>query len=261
MHLSQNIQHNPWFLPLTINNQSSNLRLFTFHHAGGSASMFRPWAQDLTSSVDIIAIQLPGRETRFTESLLYDLKSVVNKLVENFSDYFDKPFIFFGHSVGSLISFEIVRELRRRKYPLPLHLIVSGTRAPHLPSRRKKIRSLPDSEFISELFSYNGIPSVLLEDKEILNLLVPIIRADFTISETYTYSDEPPLSCPITAFGGLNDPYLLQEELSSWKDHTNNEFKYTFFEGDHFFLTKESYSKVVYDLDLIILEETKKLIL
>ena len=249
---------NPWFFPLTVNNKSTKLRLFAFHHAGGNASMFRPWMQYLASSVDIIAVQLPGRGTRFVEPLLHDLKSVVNNLVENFSNYLDKPFIFFGHSVGALISFELVRALRKEKYPLPCHLIVSGTRAPHLPSRRKKIHNLSDSEFVSELVSYNGIPSGLLEDKELLSLLIPVIRADFTISETYTYSDSSPLSCPITAFGGMSDPYLSQKELSCWGAHTNNEFKYIFFKGDHFFLIKESYPEVTRVLNQIILREIEK---
>ncbi len=117
---------------------------------------------------------------------------------------------------------------------------------------------MPDPEFISKLSSYNGIPISLLENTDVLDLFIPMIRADFTISETYVYSDEPPLSCPITAFGGISDPYVFEEEISSWKSHTDNKFKYYLFKGDHFFLTKESYTEVVHTIDKIIFEEIEK---
>ena len=248
----------PWFFPLTPNTQSTKLRLFTFHYAGGSASIFRSWAQDLKSPVEIISIQLPGRETRFTETPFYDLKSLVEDLLKSFPIYFDKPFIFFGHSIGSFVSFEFARILRRKKYPLPQHLIVSGARAPHLPLRRKKLHNLPEEDFILELFSYNGIPSALLENRDILNLFIPMIRADFTVSETYHYIEEDSLQCPISAFGGAKDPHVSREEVSSWESYTNAAFNSCFFKGDHFFLLKDSYQEVVRTVDKIIFEELKK---
>lgn len=254
--LTENMQtFNPWFFPLTPNIQSAKLRLFTFHYAGGSASIFRPWVQDINSSIEIISIQLPGRETRFTETPFYDLKSLIEDLLKNFPIYFDKPFIFFGHSIGSFISFEFARILRRKKYPLPQHLIISGARAPHLPLRRKKLHNLPEKEFVSELFSYNGIPSALLEDKDILNLFIPMIRADFTVSETYHYIEEDSLKCPISAFGGTEDPYVSREEISSWQSHTTAAFNPYFFKGDHFFFTKDSYQEVVHTVGKIIFDE------
>lgn len=250
---------NPWFFPLTPNTQSTKLRLFTFHYAGGSASIFRPWAQDLKAPIEIISIQLPGRETRFIEPLFYDLRSIIESLLKSFPTYFDKPFIFFGHSIGSFISFEFARMLRRKKYSLPQHLIVSGARGPHLPLRRKKLHDLPEEDFISELFSYNGVPSALLENRDILSLFTPMIRADFTVSETYHYIEEDSLQCPISAFGGTKDPHVSREEISSWESYTSVAFNSYFFKGDHFFLLKESYQEVVGTVDKIIFEELKKI--
>ncbi|MBS0186126.1 MAG: thioesterase [Proteobacteria bacterium] len=249
----------PWFFPLTQNNRATNLRLFAFHYAGGSASVFRAWGQDLKSPIEIIGIQLPGREDRFTDPLFYNIEPLIIDLLKSFPIYFDKPFIFFGHSIGSFISFEFTRILRRKKYPLPQHLIVSGARAPHLPLRRKNLHNLSEKDFISELSSYNGIPPALLENKDILSLFTPMIRADFTVSETYYYSEEDPLQCPISTFEGSEDPYVLKEEASSWKSHTNAAFNLYFFKGDHFFLIKDSYQEVVKTIDKIIFDELKKL--
>lgn len=159
-----------------------------------------------------------------------------------------------------MISFEFTRALRRRGYPLPQHLIVSGAKAPHLPFRRKKIHHLPDDEFIKELIAYNGIPPTLLENKELLSLFAPTIKADFTVSETYTYLEEPSVSCPISAFGGLKDPYVLLEEVSSWQSQTSNTFRKYLFKGDHLFLTKESYLQTAKAVDEIICAEIDKIL-
>lgn len=230
------------------------MRLFCFHYAGGSASIFRRWKKDLTAPVELIGIQLPGRETRFTETPLSNLTLVIENLIKVFPAYFDKPFIFFGHSIGALISFELTRAFRMKKYPLPQHLIVSGTKAPHIPLQRKVINNLTEPEFISELYSYNGIHPILMENMELLSLFIPTIRADFSIAETYFYMDEPPLSCPISAFGGLEDPHVLIKDLAGWNSQTCNEFKKYLFKGDHFFLTKESYIEVTEVVDKILLQ-------
>jgi len=234
------------------------MRLFCFHYAGGSASVFRPWVKDLIAPVEIIGIQMPGRETRFTEMPFYDLRHVIEDLITHFPVYFDKPFIFFGHSVGARISFELTRALRKKGYPLPQHLIVSGANPPHLPLRRKRIHHLPDSEFISELSSYNGIPMILMENKELLSLFTPTLKADFSISETYAYLEEAALSCPISVFGGIEDPYVATEDLSGWQSQTCIEFEKYLFKGDHFFLTKESYLETTKAVDQIILSEIER---
>lgn len=210
-----------WFIPFKQEHNTS-MRLFCFHYGGGSASLFRGWAKDLPDFAELIAIQLPGRENRFNDPLLNDVSHVVDQLYINFDPYLDKPFVFFGHSIGSLIAFEFARALRKRKNLQPKHLIVSGSKAPHVPFRRKCIHALPDSQFIEELKKYNGIPDYIIDDKEFISLFMPTIRADFCISETYKYYSEPPLVCSITALGGLNDNTFNPEDLLEWKEQTSS---------------------------------------
>lgn len=247
---------NEWF---TIFQKVKNpcMRIFCFHYAGGSASFFRHWSQDLIPGVELVAIQLPGRENRFTEDLFYNLLDVANAISLNFKYYSDKPFVFFGHSVGALLSFEVARCLRRKIDIQPKHLMVSGTTPPHVRLRKKQSHKLSKELFVQELQKYNNIPSIILNDKELMDIFLPTIRADFCISETYNYINENPLNCPITALGGQNDNTFDKNLLIKWKEQTNNEFNYYFLEGDHFFVNV-SYLKLIKLINQILQNLIKK---
>jgi len=206
-----------------------------------------------------VAIQLPGRESRFSEPLLDNVLDIVNKLSVSFSDYLDKPYIFFGHSIGALTSFEFTRILRKKGMRQPQHLIISGAKAPQVPLKRRPIHHLPDLELIEKIREYNGIPSYILEDKELMAIFLPIIRADFCVSETYNYHSEPPLSCPITALGGLNDDTFDSQDLLKWHEQTSSLFEYELLSGDHFFI-KSSYQKVINIVNKILYKEITRFI-
>ena len=148
----------------------------------------------------------------------------------------DKPFVFFGHSMGALLSFEVARQLRRQCSPQPSHLFVSGRRAPQIPDNDPPTNALPESEFVAELRRLNGTPREVLEHEELLQFMLPILRADFEVNESYEYAPESPLSCPITACGGLNDTDVRREDLDAWRAQTNASFVLRMFPGDHFFL-------------------------
>jgi len=150
--------------------------------------------------------------------------------------YLEVPFAFFGHSMGALASFETARQLRREHALLPVHLLVSGCRAPQLPSPYPPLHALPDPEFLKELRLLNGIPRQALEYPELIELMLPTLRADFAVYDTYTYSTEPPLECPISAFGGLQDGKVSRDCLAAWRDQTSTSFSLQMFPGDHFFL-------------------------
>jgi medium-chain acyl-[acyl-carrier-protein] hydrolase len=161
---------------------------------------------------------------------------MVEGLARAIMPYLDLPFAFFGHSMGALISFELARRLRSERNLLPLQLSVSGCPAPNLPRKREPIHDLPEAEFIQELRRLNGTPSELLDDPELMQFIVPVIRADFELCETYQYSGEPPLACPISAFGGLEDDQAGQDELEAWREQTTSLFRIHLFPGDHFYL-------------------------
>jgi len=217
-------------------NPDAELRLFCFPYAGASAAIYRGWHQKLPAAVEVRAVELPGRGTRLREKPFLGLLPLVEHLGEALEPYLDRPFVFFGHSMGALIAFELSRLLRREGRTLPVHLFVSGHRAPHLPSKHRPIHSLPEREFVQELRNLEGTPEAVLENEELMELLSPVLRADFSVCETYYYHDEEPLSCPITAFGGTEDTDVDRSMLEPWKLHTTGAFRLHMLPGNHFFL-------------------------
>jgi medium-chain acyl-[acyl-carrier-protein] hydrolase len=146
------------------------------------------------------------------------------------------PYVLFGHSVGALISFELARELRRRRFTLPRRLFLSGRRAPTTSSDKDPVFNLADDAFIAEVMRLNGTPKEVLEHPETRRLFLPVLRADFEIDDTYEYYFEERLSCPITVYGGLQDRDISLESLRAWEEQTSADCKLRMFPGDHFFL-------------------------
>lgn len=218
-------------------NPSSSLRLFCFPYVGSNASIFRTWSNCLGSEIEVCPIHLPGRERRWSEALFVQIIPLVEVLADAlYPHLFERPFAFFGHSMGALISFELARELRRRQAPSPVHLFVSGRHAPQLGAIAPPIHQLPEAEFIEALRRYQGTPDAILQNSEVMQMLMPILRADFSVCETYVYADEEPLDCSISAFGGLQDQHASSESLIEWQSQTRSSFKLKMFAGNHFFL-------------------------
>jgi medium-chain acyl-[acyl-carrier-protein] hydrolase len=214
----------------------ARLRLFCFPYAGGGVSIFRAWSDTLPADVEVCPLQFPGRGTRLMEPPFTQLSPLVQALAEALFPLLDKPFAFFGHSLGALVSFELARRLRRQYAVQPVRLFISADRAPQIPNRDPAIHSLPEGEFLTELRRLKGTPTELLEDEEVMQIMLPVLRTDFAVYETYRYSTEPPLNCPISAFGGLQDHRVNRGDLEAWRDHTGVSFSLTMFPGDHFYL-------------------------
>jgi medium-chain acyl-[acyl-carrier-protein] hydrolase len=216
-------------------NPQARLRLFCFPYAGGGALVFRTWPQALPDEVEVCSIQLPGREDRLREPPLSHIPKIVQHLEQALLPALDRPFAFFGHSLGAVIGFELARRLRPRYRPV--HLFVAGRHAPQLPDLRPHIHQLPDADFLRTLQQrYQGIPREVLQHAELVELLLPVLRADLTAVETYTYTDGEPLGCPISAFGGLQDRNASRAQLAAWGEQTRHSFSLEMFPGDHFFL-------------------------
>jgi medium-chain acyl-[acyl-carrier-protein] hydrolase len=216
---------------------AATLRLFCFPYAGIGASIFRTWAPEFPPHVELCLMQPPGREGRFTEPAFHDLSAMADSAAQAIAQHVSIPFMMFGHSLGALVSFEVVRRLRRQGLPLPLHIFVSAHRAPQFPHPHPPLRHLPDAEFIEHVSrEYDGIPRAVLENPDLVELMLPSLRADFTAFETYRWTDEAPLQLPISVFGGRADRRVSESELQGWRERTTGSFRLEMFDGDHFFL-------------------------
>jgi medium-chain acyl-[acyl-carrier-protein] hydrolase len=217
-------------------NPQAHLRLFCFPYAGGNSIIFRTWANSLPSTVEVCAVEIPGRGRQIKLPPFSKIEPLVDAIASNIYPYLDKPFAFFGHSMGGLVSFELARLLRKKYHITPTYLFISGRRAPQIPNLKPPIYNLPEPAFIEELRHLNGTPKTVLENDELMQLFVPILRADFAVLETYHYTPESPLNCPISVFGGLQDSEVSCDELQAWQEQTTASFSLNMFPGDHFFI-------------------------
>lgn len=220
-------------------NLNARLRLFCFAYAGSGATTFRSWAEDLPQYIEVCPIQYTGRNHRIREPLFTSIASLVTVLSRDLVPLMDKPFVFFGHSMGGKICFELARQLRRKRRRGPRYMFVSGCRAPQIPSDEPITYNLPHDQFIKELKQLNGTPPEFFEYPELLDLMIPVLRADFEMVQTYSYKDEPPLAVPITAFGGSEDFDVTKKHLERWAEQTVSSFSMEVIPGDHFFLNSK----------------------
>jgi len=219
---------------------AARLRLFCFHYAGGAASSYRRWAAELPPQIEVCAIQLPGRGSRFHEAPCHRSSDVVPPVATALQPLLDLPFALVGHSLGALIAFELAREFRRRSWPMPARLAVSGREAPHVPDRHPPMAPLPDAEFLEEIRKrYDGVPDAVLAEKDLLQVVLPMLRADVHLLESYVYEEEPPLECGISCFGGEQDRYVAREGLEAWREQTRGPFRLRTFRGGHFFVESQ----------------------
>lgn len=220
-------------------NPQARLRLFCFPYSGASASVYYRWADGLPAALEVCPVQLPGRGTRLSEPPFGRLDDMVPLAAEALVPYLDRPFALFGHSMGALLAFEVARYLRRHHRVAPARLVVSGHSGPQLPDRNPPLHGLPEPEFRERLRELNGTPPEVLEHPELMQLLIPILRADFAASETYVYRAEEPLDCAIGAYGGLADLHVSRAELEAWREQTTGPFSLRMLPGDHFYLNTQ----------------------
>lgn len=216
----------------------AKVRLFCFPYAGGGASIFRAWP-DALPHLDICAIQPPGRENRMRDAAFTRLDPLVDAAVEAITPLLDQPYAFFGYSLGSFVAFEAARRLRARGARLPERLFLGACPAPQVVRRKPPIHELPEAELIREVRSYQGTPPEVLEHEELMEMLLPILRADFGVYETYASRPEPPLDVPLSVLGGLTDEDATRADLDAWREHTTKAFVLRMFPGNHFFLNTE----------------------
>lgn len=225
---------NQWLLTYS-HNPAARMRIFCFHYAGGSSSVFSDWHLYLPSQVEVVCVELPGRGARFAESLMSDVDEILYSLKRAISDILDLPFMIFGHSLGAYLGHLLALELMEDGFAAPIHFIPSGRSAPRDKNEYfEKISHLPDCEFLGKLKDYGGIPEELLQSPEFIELYLPIVRADFRISER-SAPPEGKLECPISVFCGVDDK-IDTANLGIWARETTSECSVSVFPGEHFFI-------------------------
>ncbi|SMC73777.1 thioesterase II family protein [Kibdelosporangium aridum] len=208
---------------------SATLRVLCFPHAGGNASFYREWT--FGPSVEVVPIQYPGRGQRINEPLLTSMSKLADTIAAEVAPLANMPIALFGHSLGAAVAYEVARRLPRP----PTRLIVSGRGAPTVPSTTTSHMGT-DDELVDELTRLGGTASGLLANDEVRSVLLPAVRADYQVSETYRWSPSPPLSCPITTLTGDRDPEVTPDEMAGWAEMTTGPLTRHVLPGDHFYL-------------------------
>ncbi|MBT9315952.1 thioesterase II family protein [Leptothoe spongobia] len=227
-----------WLIPIGEHRSQARLSLFCFPPAGSGSLFFRHWSAAMPEWINLWALRLPGRETRFCEPLLTQWSELIEPLVQVLAPHCDRPFAFFGHSFGALVSFEVAHQLRACLGYTPLALVVSARQPPHiLAVQRDGQRDA--ATLIAELRADGGTPEVVLQDTKMMALLLRIYRADLHLNRTYDYLSRGPLPCPILALGGEVDKGVSSQDLMRWQDQTDQAFQLQLFSGGHMYLVKE----------------------
>lgn len=222
----------PW-LPAGADPEA-DIRLLCLPHAGAGAAVYRAWGSGLPSHIAVCPVQPPGREKRRGEPPLVTVEAVVSPLAREIVSEVRPPYALFGHSTGALCAFELVRELRRLGARQPVHLFVSGRRAPQIPMERTNLSGMSVGELADVLRGLGGTPQEILQNRELLVLMQPLLAADFSVNEAYSYRPEPPVEIPITVFAATEDVGADVEQLAPWEEQTCAEFRMHTLAGGHF---------------------------
>ena len=223
----------------------NKINLFCFPFAGGNKYSYRELEKSANRFFDMITLEYPGRGSRITENLITDIDVLVDDLFQQIINLIDvKSYAFYGHSMGGLIAYLLVRKIVDHGYSLPIHVFVSGASSPSSSSRkRSEIHLLDKKEFVNEIKSYNGCPNEILENEDLLDFIEPILRADFSASERFLYKEHEPLDVPFTVITGTDEDMEV-DDIFGWEKETNKSINFKRLPGDHFFIFKHTYKIV-----------------
>ncbi|HEY0699854.1 MAG TPA: alpha/beta fold hydrolase [Micromonospora sp.] len=215
----------------------SGPRLVCFPHAGGSATFFQPLARH-APSLDVVGVQYPGRQDRRAEPCLDDIAALADQVSAGLAPWTDRPLVFFGHSMGAVVGYEVARRFQRERTGVPIGLVASGRCAPSIQCGGD-VHTRDDRGVVAEIRRLSGTAASLLDDDEIVQMILPATRADYKAVETYRHGPGPRLTCPITAMTGDADPRVTIDEARAWADHTSGPFDLRKFPGGHFYLSDD----------------------
>ncbi len=242
-------------------NPDAQLRLVCFAYAGGSSATYLPWLKLLHPDVELIVCQLPGRGTRLFEDPYDQIEPLIQDLCNAIQPLCNMPLVFFGHSMGSKVAYELCIAMQDKHLPLPVHVIASAAAAPFHLRRKAPIHDLPEQEFITALSKLNGTPQQVLNNPELMALFLPALRADFKLVETYINTSRTVVPTRLTLMGGVMDETVSPSELADWNKLFTHTSKIRWFEGDHFYINHKTFAvlqqlNVIMDLEMLKIQES-----
>jgi len=221
------------------------MRLFCFPFSGSSASVYLSWFRSITSNIEVVPVELAGRNKRFSEPLFTSIEQAVADLLTHLKPRLYSPYALFGHSLGCTLIYELVQWIVDQGLPLPHHLFLSGSEPPHCAKKMETIHGLPDDELLTKLCQLGGISDELVGNRELLGLFLPILRADFCMYETYVPGAEKyQFPCDMTVLAGTQDVLVTPKDIELWRGYTQKRCTVVYFEGNHFFV-KDYADKIV----------------
>ncbi|MEK6419068.1 MAG: alpha/beta fold hydrolase [Burkholderia gladioli] len=232
--------------------RDDTLALFCLPYAGGSATVFRDWQARMPAWLELVPLNLPGRGVRQRMAPLHRLDELIAVLIDDMRPRLDRPFAIFGHSMGALVGFELAQALRRVAGVSPRWLGVSACRAPSRRERETHWLTCPEPEFLDEVRALNGMPDELLDNREFMELVMPMLRADFHLCGTYEPQPaRPRLTCPMLVIGGARDAELAGDpaNLAAWADETAGPVVHREIDAGHFFINTHREELIGHVLD------------
>lgn len=223
----------------------NKIKLFCLPYAGGSAMAYLKWKRKLHPSIELIPVELAGRGQRSKVALYQSFNEAIDDTYNYLKNQLTQPFAFYGHSMGSLLAHELSHRIKKLNHQEPVHIFVSGRNAPHRPCSTQ-YHTFPEAEFRQALLKMGGTSQEILENKELCDIYLPILRADLRIHETYEYTGkEEKLNCPITVFNGKEDPEVVLADQEEWGGYTTKKCHIYNFDSGHFFINE--YEKELID--------------
>lgn len=229
------------------------MRLACFAHAGSSTAQFAAWRRLVPDWIALAPIELPGRGARSGEAPIASMPELVERLLPELLELDDRPLALFGHSLGAKVGFELARRLAERGRA-PAHLFVAASPADRYPARGRGLHLRPRDELVAELKRIGAAPERVLDDARLVNLLLPVLRADLQLAVEYQAAPGAPLDCPLTAFAGTRDPDIAVDDVAGWSRHTRGPFRLQPLDAGHH-LVRERSTELVGELTRALAEE------